>query len=57
MKFILILWLSGSVTSHPYADYHGGLVAQPMQSKESCIYALTELRKLNAGVNGYCVPN
>ena len=57
--WILILWATGGIYglgSNHYADYKSQITTQEMKSKESCIYALEQIKKTAPSIDGYCVP-
>ena len=56
--WILILWATGGIygSSNHWIDYREHIATQEMKSKESCVYALTELKKAIPTIDGYCIP-
>ena len=39
-----------------WVDYRSHITTQEMKSRDSCIYALQQIKKDNQGIKGYCVP-
>lgn len=59
-NWILLLWGTGGMiglgSADHWVDYRGHITAQEMKSKESCVYALKEIKKVAPTIDGYCIP-